>query len=262
MSDDLTFWSLVWNRNGRWFGRPSCIICRFILQLEASGHLQRPGVNWGSSYLMELQGLCPSLAWREDAGGVFRRAAAHSAGRCRLVQALVWFCIASMFSSIFLGVHEKYRMPVSFQQNATSWRKYLSPPHLCPRTLRPTGRHSQHLSKGDKLAGPYIWHVKDPRLVYSLVPRVLTECVYLRTSGFACVLCSRCHPTNSDQTLDNSQGPWAQSMLQLNRDAPRWDFRHEQQALDTSERVTVKIVKIAVDLAVGEVCLHSLDSIP
>ena len=101
MSDDLTFWSLVWNRNGRWFGRPSCIICRFILQLEASGHLQRPGVNWGSSYLMELQGLCPSLAWREDAGGVFRRAAAHSAGRCRLVQALVWFCIASMFSSIF-----------------------------------------------------------------------------------------------------------------------------------------------------------------
>ena len=150
----------------------------------------------------------------------------------------------------------------SFQQNATSWRKYLSPPHLCPRTLRPTGRHSQHLSKGDKLAGPYIWHVKDPRLVYSLVPRVLTECVYLRTSGFACVLCSRCHPTNSDQTLDNSQGPWAQSMLQLNRDAPRWDFRHEQQALDTSERVTVKIVKIAVDLAVGEVCLHSLDSIP
>ncbi|CAL1154990.1 unnamed protein product [Cladocopium goreaui] len=29
------------------------------------------------------------------------------------------------------------------------------------RTLRPTGLHSQHLSKGDKLAGPYIWHVKD-----------------------------------------------------------------------------------------------------
>eukprot|EP00435_Cladocopium_sp_Y103_P039807 s1971_g10.t1 len=29
------------------------------------------------------------------------------------------------------------------------------------RTLRPTGRHSQHLSKGDRLAGPYIWHVKD-----------------------------------------------------------------------------------------------------
>ena len=35
------------------------------------------------------------------------------------------------------------------------------PPHAEKRTLRPTSREPQHMSKGDRLAGPYIWHVKD-----------------------------------------------------------------------------------------------------
>ena len=84
------------------------------------------------------------------------------------------------------------------------------PPHAEKRTLRPTSREPQHMSKGDRLAGPYIWHVKD-----LIAQRWVAEEAF------------------HSFPLPNSPGSWAQSVLQLHRDVPflnskfgrkgRWD---------------------------------------